>query len=421
LPEPTWGEFSAPATCATCHPQHVREWSLSSHAYALVDPVFVALVQVAQEETRGELGQFCTRCHSPFAVATGQTEVQSEQGVFRQNLSVGPIGAAGVSCDGCHFAVAVDTTHGALTIEPRGARKAGIRDPVANDFHASEYASLQGTSRFCGSCHDVFLGEGASALRVESTYSEWTNVPSTGTCQDCHMPTRTGRAATEGPERLVHDHRFVGVDVSLLPAGAFPGDAELRQAAQALLREQTLDLALSFQRGTLDVSLHNRAGHAVPSGATADRQLWLEVRVFARASGAEVFASGTLDARGDLRDDDPAHTAEPGTDPQLVVFRQRLLHDPALAQEQGPTREVHAVWQANAFEERLLAARETTTVHYDLTDLGPGSYRVEVRARYRAFPPYLLRWLEQRAGLDEAVRARLPIVDVQASTLDIEL
>ncbi len=389
---------------------------MSSHAYAMVDPVFRALVKLGQEETAGELGQFCVRCHSPYAVATQQTPVTSEHGVFRQELDTGPVAGAGVSCDACHGATGVEADEGALSIEPDGVRRAGIRDPMSNDFHRSEYGSFQETSRFCGSCHDVTFGEGAAALRVESTYSEWTDVPSTGTCQDCHMPTRAGRAALDGPERLVHDHRFVGADVSLLPDAAFPFDAELREASRALLSEQTLDLSLAAARGALEVRLTNKAGHAVPSGATADRQLWLEVCVFSARDDTQVFASGTLDGRGDLRDDDAAHTEQPGSDPQLVVFRQRLLREQA-----GSTHEVHAVWQANAFEERLLTARETTTVRYDLTGLPQGSYRAEVRVRYRAFPPYLLRLLEQRAELDPSVRARLPIVDVSSAVLDLTL
>ena len=32
-----------PATCQSCHPTHVRDWSGSMHAYASDDPVFVAM------------------------------------------------------------------------------------------------------------------------------------------------------------------------------------------------------------------------------------------------------------------------------------------------------------------------------------------------------------------------------------------
>ena len=62
-----------PDTCMTCHPRHTREWASSMHAYAGVDPVFVALNRKGQEDTGGALGSFCVRCHAPVALALGLT------------------------------------------------------------------------------------------------------------------------------------------------------------------------------------------------------------------------------------------------------------------------------------------------------------------------------------------------------------
>ena len=50
--------------CQECHPDHVREWSGSMHAYAMVDPVFRALVRVRQREFDGAQDPFCLQCHS---------------------------------------------------------------------------------------------------------------------------------------------------------------------------------------------------------------------------------------------------------------------------------------------------------------------------------------------------------------------
>jgi hypothetical protein len=389
---------------------------MSPHAYALVDPVFQAMVQLGQQETRGELDQFCVRCHSPFAVATRQVPVSEHAGSFTQRFDVGPIAAAGVSCDVCHSAVTTRIGRGAPDLELDGTRRGGIADPVANDFHPSAHGALQKSSALCGSCHDVIADLSSGPLRVEATYTEWLAVPSSGTCQECHMPATRGKAAVDGPERVVHDHRFVGPDVSLLPPAAFPGHDEMRAATRELLSTRTLRLSASqAARGSsLEVKLQNLAGHALPSGATADRQLWLEVRVFAADSGREVFSSGTLDANGDLRVDDAAHTLEPGSDPQLQLFRQRLLHG-----EGAAAREVHFVWQASGFEERLIGALEHLTVRYDLSGLPAGVYRASVRARLRALPPYLLRKLEQEAALDPAIKERVPIVDLARTELSL--
>lgn len=397
-PEPVWGQTEHPGECAACHPDHVAQWEMSPHAYAAVDPVFHAMVRLGQQETDGELGQFCTRCHSPFAVKTNQTPVlQGEDGPYQPLDSLGPIARAGVSCDVCHTA---DTVGGEdlLGFGTGDTRRGGIADPVPNAEHASEASLVQQSSNMCGACHDVEF----DGLLLEQTFTEWLSVGSLGTCQDCHMPARRGLAALDGPEREVHDHTFVGVDVSLLPPADFPGYDRLRELSRQLLQEQSVRVRMGAESGRVTVSITNLAGHALPSGATADRQLWIELRVL-DASGAVRFESGTVDARGDLRDDEPAHTLQPGTDPQLTVFRQRLLNDAA---------EVHFPWQASSLEQRLIRPGGSVEVGYAIGDLPPGQYRAEMRLRIRAFPPYLLRLLEREAGLPSDVAPRMPVVDM---------
>lgn len=66
-------ELRDPGTCGECHPDHFREWSGSMHAYAAVDPVFIAMNARGQEKTDGALGDFCVKCHAPVAVELGLT------------------------------------------------------------------------------------------------------------------------------------------------------------------------------------------------------------------------------------------------------------------------------------------------------------------------------------------------------------
>ena len=73
--------------CITCHPQHVAEWSESNHAYAIVDPVFHAMVRLGQRQSGGKVGQFCVQCHTPLGMALGETPVYEEDGVFVQDFS----------------------------------------------------------------------------------------------------------------------------------------------------------------------------------------------------------------------------------------------------------------------------------------------------------------------------------------------
>src|SRR5262249_32624667 len=54
-------QLKSPEACKGCHPNHYREWSSSMHAYASLDPVFVAMNKRGQRETAGKLGKFCLR------------------------------------------------------------------------------------------------------------------------------------------------------------------------------------------------------------------------------------------------------------------------------------------------------------------------------------------------------------------------
>ena len=89
-----------PQTCRSCHEQHYADWAQSVHAYAAKDPVFLAQNRQGQEETNGELGDFCIRCHAPMAVQTGA----SRDGL---NLEELPEPLSGVTCYFCHSAASV--------------------------------------------------------------------------------------------------------------------------------------------------------------------------------------------------------------------------------------------------------------------------------------------------------------------------
>ncbi len=53
--------FPSATTCATCHPQHYSDWSVSPHAYAQMSPVFNAMHGTVLKLTNGTNGDFCIR------------------------------------------------------------------------------------------------------------------------------------------------------------------------------------------------------------------------------------------------------------------------------------------------------------------------------------------------------------------------
>jgi hypothetical protein len=261
-----------PATCEGCHPDHVREWAGSMHAYASDDPVFLAMNRLGQRATDGALGDFCVRCHAPFADGRAVEEL--------------PRAERGVTCAACHQVAEVIALHnGGLRWSRDDVMRGAIDDPVDTPAHESASSSLVDvrsleSSAMCGACHDVIAPSGVA---VERTYAEWSESvfarPDIGlSCAGCHMPGRAAPAAFGERSRRVHDHRLAAVDVALTP---WPGVDEQVAAIQRDL-DAVLAAKLCAQPdagGTrFYVTLDNvQGGHAFPSGVTHARRAWVEL------------------------------------------------------------------------------------------------------------------------------------------------
>jgi hypothetical protein len=377
------------------------------HAYAFADPVFFAMHERGQKETNGRLDQFCTKCHSPVASLTGETPP------FFNRSALSPISQQGVQCDVCHTITKINKAANAdFELTPGDTQYGSLADPAANSFHLSAFNAEFDRSRICGVCHEVQNDFGAP---LEETFSEWNRAALAGMsfdCQDCHMPTYAGQAATNGPPRdKVHRHYFVGVDVPLID---FPDAALQRQMAEELLKKSA-DLSAAHPEtiaagGTLKLSITvaNKykgvfsAGHSLPSGVTAERQMWIAVRARDQ-NGRVLYQSGQLDANGDLRDHHS--TLNPNADPDLTIFRQTM--------RDGNGKEVLFFWQAQTVENNLIPPLAERTANYDIKLPAniSGEVTLDVTLRFRTLQPYFLREL----GLGELV-AKVPIVDMIKQT-----
>jgi hypothetical protein len=288
-----------PETCSSCHPTHYRQWSGSMHAYSSYDPLFVAMNQRAQEETGGELGDFCVRCHAPVAVALGLTD----DGL---NLDSLPSSVQGVGCYSCHGVEGLEGSHnGAIRLATDGVLRGGLTDPLVGAPHTAGYSELLDGDRpessdLCGACHDVVLPGG---LELERTHQEWTQsafAPERATsddavltCSGCHMPTTNeptvAAGVTSGEPRLgMHDR--TGDDM-------FDRSVEREHRARvqafldAALGVEVCVQALPGESAAIFVTLENAsAGHAFPSGAAQDRRVW--VQLSAHRGDELLFQSG---------------------------------------------------------------------------------------------------------------------------------
>lgn len=352
-----------PETCKGCHTAHYRQWSGSMHAYASYDPLFLAMNRRAQEETAGELGNFCVRCHAPVAVALGLTD----DGL---NLSWLPSSVQGVGCYACHSVDGLAGDHnGALLLATDGVMRGGLSNPESGAPHAVGYSELLDGDRpqssdVCGACHDVVLPGG---LELERTYREWSEsafaperAMSDGavlTCSGCHMPqtdepTVAAGATSSEPRLGMHDHTTPAVDIALSPFPQTGDDSfdraveeEHRARVQALL-DTSLGVevcvqALPGETAAVFVTLENAsAGHAFPSGAAQDRRVWVELR--AHRGNELLFESGQAG---------PGEPGAPLADDNLWLFMDHIFD--------ADDRPTTHFWNAKRIESVLIPAPTT--------------------------------------------------------------
>ena len=256
--------FPSATTCAPCHAEIYREWSVSSHAYAQLSPVFNAMQAKVTKLTNGTNGDFCIRCHTPVGM-------NLEEPTFMSNLDRHPTSREGVTCIVCHRQ---DQAYGKISGRlplVEGSLYEPVFGPSGNDelqraiesgefnlqtdperagrgvhTEAREFFQLP-KSGLCGTCHDVNLVNG---FRLEEAFSEYKHSPAAGagaSCQDCHMgatpgvpsgyatgpAARVGNRATRSRKRT--NHMFAGPDYSIVHPGIFPHNTEAQ--ALATLRE----------------------------------------------------------------------------------------------------------------------------------------------------------------------------------------
>ncbi len=412
--EPTLSasDFEGAQSCARCHPDHVSQWRSSAHAYAMVDPVYRALVKVRQADLDGREDRFCLQCHSAIATRGGEIT----PGFTFEGLS--EIALEGVTCEACHKISSVERPYNAgHTLDPRGPMRGPLSDPAPTDAHESASSPLFQGALLCGSCHDVIESDG---LHLERPYAEWLESEAAEQeqpCQRCHMPTRAGKAATDGPDRpVIHEHRFVGVDLPLVEGFiADPDELETVRAQIATLLGGAAELRLAASPATrvggqvdLQATITNRiSAHSLPTGTTFIRQLWLEITV-TDAQGAVIYQTGHLDEGGDLRDH--FSSTDPYGDPDLITLGSSLVNA-----EGSP--EIFS-WRATEHTSTALSPRysRTYTLFIPTTQATLGPLQIEARLRFRSHPPYLLRAL----GLADLVD-QVPIHDIARASLSATL
>ena len=256
--------------CGKCHTKIYEEWSNSTHAYAMVSPMFHKFEQKINELSRGTLGYFCYRCHSPVGTAMC---IERDQPLWE----LPEVAREGVTCIACHrVQYLYGKNNGERRIEKGdihapvlgGIGGDGVAEVVARKDHYKVKTSPDekgpgqdihvagihfphlGKAEFCAPCHQVAVHPG---IKLEVVWEQYRASPACKKgirCQDCHMGRIPGvpsgfeyGAAAEVGGKTVNDkrrhsnHNFYGPGYSIAHPGVYPfhKDANLWTIDQWLL------------------------------------------------------------------------------------------------------------------------------------------------------------------------------------------
>ncbi len=255
--EKLWTENCYPSaeSCRQCHPSQYDQWRSSGHAYSTVSPMFQRFEQAMTEYTRGTVGSFCVRCHSPVGT---QLKIERAASI----LEAPPVVREGVTCIACHrVREHYWRSNGDRRIEPgdihqpvgSGSCGHGVADAVsqANELklktsphqtgpgqsiHRSSYFFEPLTnSDVCVSCHQVAVHPGIWLEVVHAQYRAGPAAAKGITCQQCHMGAVPGKPSGYewghiaeinsqpfGQPQQKSNHSFWGPGYSIAHPGIFP-------------------------------------------------------------------------------------------------------------------------------------------------------------------------------------------------------
>jgi hypothetical protein len=287
--------------CSACHTDIYAQWRASIMSRSWDDPIYRAMLKRASEATLGKIDNFCTGCHTPIGLTTGQISPLFDRESIERTARDRPL--PGVDCETCHnISGRTGQDNGAYVLTPRAhgkPTKFGPYKDAVSPYHDTVYSEMHTRSDFCSVCHNVTHPFNSTA--IERTYDEWHDSEYSYTgkqCQSCHMPDTKAKAAIMGPERSnVAMHFFNGGNVTLLN---YFHASENAQRSRDLLKSAA-DIAfvgppqfVAGQDAVVNVQVTNKgAGHKLPSGFPEGREMWIDFSI-SDAQGAVLYRSGAV-------------------------------------------------------------------------------------------------------------------------------
>lgn len=245
-------DFPSASQCAGCHQQIYDEWSVSSHAYAGISPMFHKFEQ-AINNLAPTIDHFCVRCHMTVGTTLGENR---EMALWERSQ----VSREGITCITCHRVdTAYNKANGERYIEPGeifqpvvgSGNGEGLRQVIENKgkYRVATQQGERGAkihneviqfetlnqSEFCVSCHQVAVNLG---IKLEVVWDQYRDSPAHDEgiqCQECHMSNtpgipgtkEKGSAAVVGSRKIDPkgghaNHGFYGPGYSIAHPGIFP-------------------------------------------------------------------------------------------------------------------------------------------------------------------------------------------------------
>lgn len=326
------------AKCRSCHSggtdddnKYFRPWDTwagTMMSQAARDPLFLAALSVAEQDSAGIGSTVCWRCHSPQGFVKGNAAVSLGTMLDDDDKE-------GVACEACHRSVDGSKTmpvldpkapyagNGYLFWDP-GVSKHGPYSDADSPAHTTTVDPFTSSSELCGQCHELVNpkvnlkdSNGADTGKpfpLDTTYTEWSQTPKTKTCIECHMRPATGDVqlstfASAKTRSNPRTHYFTAANVWGIDAvrAAEPALSTMRALqfdnakteAMATLKSAVKveitnppAMAMRGDMVTATVRVTNLTGHKFPTGYADGRRGILRIELL---DGSTVVA--TTDAR----------------------------------------------------------------------------------------------------------------------------
>jgi len=190
--------FSSSQECKNCHTQTYKQWQHSRHALSaeLNSPIYRAMLK----EYTQSAGQNCKKCHEPLFT------------LDIPEISTSKLIEEGISCDFCHATeLTIKGEQSSFNLVSGNIKFGPYKDALASS-HSTQYSSDLNDPKFCLVCHtNEGSPHGIAFIDLETEWKNSSFYKQDITCQDCHLPSISGKTASLGKIRdNIYNHRFFG-------------------------------------------------------------------------------------------------------------------------------------------------------------------------------------------------------------------